>query len=52
MIDTVRVARRELMDVTLETGGVVTSKFDEWVATEQKTEAVIMTMQGVHCDMS
>ena len=25
-----------------ETGGVVTSKFDEWVAQEQKTKAVIM----------
>ena len=25
-----------------ETGGVVTSKFDEWVAQEQKTQAIIM----------
>ena len=25
-----------------ETGGVVTAKFDEWVAQEQKTQAIIM----------
>ena len=33
-----------------ETGGIVTSKFDEWVAGEQKTEAVIMKNQRLHAE--
>ena len=33
-----------------ETGGIVTSKFDEWVASEQKTQATIMKSQRQFAD--
>ena len=31
-----------------ETGGIVTSKFDEWVASEQKTAGIIMKSQRIY----